>query len=79
MDDYMSIFDSCSCEGCTSRPLRIIKVINAGYCNEHWKEVAGSLNHYPVLKIYPCPYCRWIFSREFVLNRHIDEKHREMR
>ena len=75
----MSIFDSCSCEGCTNRPLRIIKTLNAGYCLEHWKELAGNLNHYPVLSLYPCQYCRWVFSRSSVLEKHVNDKHKEMR
>jgi len=74
----MNIFDKCSIEDCTNKPERIIKALDSGYCMEHWKDISGNLKHFPVLKLYKCPYCRWVFSRHFVLQNHIDEKHKEM-
>jgi hypothetical protein len=66
----------CTIENCPNTALRIIKSMNMGYCLEHWKDLAGNLNHFHVQKLYPCPNCRWTFSRNSTLLKHKMEYHK---
>ena len=70
------MLEKCSIAGCDNAALRVIRAISSGYCLRHWRELAGNLNHYPVVKLYPCTRCRWIFSGFKILQKHIEEYHR---
>ena len=65
----------CSITDCQNVAQRIVKPLDAGYCLRHWKEVSGNLSHLHVLKLCPCPYCKWLFAGQGLLNKHINDAH----
>jgi hypothetical protein len=69
------MIERCSVRDCDNAAQRIVKVLDAGYCIKHWKEVSGNLDHFPVTRLYPCQFCRWMFASNDLLKQHVETVH----